>query len=103
MLDAVEQTSILTNRLINDIVNQMAATLEQGRKQIKWYNNEVNEAIFSQPYSRSKIIGDVVGKTSRTTITKYMDELVHAKILTPKKEGTEIYYLNDDLIRILEG
>jgi hypothetical protein len=31
-----------------------------------------------------------------------MDELVEAKILTPKKEGKEVYYLNDDLIRILE-
>jgi hypothetical protein len=31
-----------------------------------------------------------------------MDELVDAKILTPKREGKEIYYLNDDLIRILE-
>jgi len=49
------------------------------------------------------VVGDVVGKTSRTTLTKYMDELVHAKVLTPKKKGTEIYYLNDDLIRILEG
>jgi hypothetical protein len=32
-----------------------------------------------------------------------IDELVANKILTPKKEGREIYYLNDDLIRILEG
>jgi hypothetical protein len=32
-----------------------------------------------------------------------MDELMRAKILTPKKDGTEMYYLNDDLIRILEG
>jgi hypothetical protein len=47
-------------------------------------------------------IGDAVGETSRTTLTKYMDELVQAKILTPKKDGTEVYYLNDDLIRILE-
>jgi hypothetical protein len=31
-----------------------------------------------------------------------MDELEKAKILTPKKEGKEVYYLNDDLIRILE-
>jgi hypothetical protein len=31
-----------------------------------------------------------------------MDELVKTDILTPKKEGKEIFYLNDDLIRILE-
>src|SRR5688572_14788411 len=102
MLDAVENTSLLTNDLINQIVNQMEITLEHGRKHIKWYNKDVNEALFSQPYSRPKLIGDALKKSSRTTITKYMDELVDAKILTPKKEGKEVYYLNDDLIRILE-
>ncbi len=102
MLDAVESTSLLTNDLINQIVKQMEVTLEHGRKHIKWYNKDVNEALFSQPYSRPKIIGEVLKKSSRTTITKYMDELVNAKILTPKKDGKEIYYLNDDLIRILE-
>jgi Fic family protein len=103
MLDAVEKTSVLTNRLINETAKQMEATLEQGRKNIKWYSKEINEALFSQPYSRTKIISDLVGKKSRTTISKYMDELVTAGILSPKREGSEVYYVNDDLIRILEG
>lgn len=102
MLDAVEKTSLLTHDLINDIVAQMNATLAHGKDHIKWYNKEVNEALFSQPYSRPKIIGVVLGKTSRTTVSKYMEELVTARILTPKKEGTEVFYINDDLIRILE-
>ena len=102
MLDAIEKTSTLTNELINQIVDQMAATLDHGKRQIKWYSKEVNEALFRQPYSRPKTVGDAVGRTSRTTLTKYMDELVEARILTTKKEGTEVYYLNDDLIRILE-
>jgi Fic family protein len=103
MLDAVEKTSVHTNGLINEIVKQMEATLEHGRKHIKWYNKEVNEIIFSQPYIRPKTIHEAMEKSSRTTVTKYMDELVANKMLTPKKEGKEIYYLNDDLIRILEG
>ena len=103
MLDAVEKTSALTNDLINQIVKQMDATLEHGKKHIKWYNRDVNEALFSQPYSRPKLIGEALKKSSRTTLTKYMDDLTAAKILTPKKEGKEIYYLNDDLIRILGG
>ncbi|HTE28817.1 MAG TPA: Fic/DOC family N-terminal domain-containing protein [Chryseolinea sp.] len=101
MLDAVESTSMITNDLINQTVKQMEITLEHGRKYIKWYNKDVNEALFSQPYSRPKIIGNVLKKSSRTTLTKYMDQLVKAKILTPKREGKEVYYLNDDLIRIL--
>ncbi|MEA1981145.1 MAG: Fic family protein, partial [candidate division Zixibacteria bacterium] len=66
-------------------------------------NKEVNEAIFSQPYIKPKIIGDILGKTSRTTLTKYFNELVNFNVLRPKKIGLEVYYLNDDLIRILEG
>lgn len=81
----------------------MEATLDHGRKHIKWYSKKINEALFSQPYSRTKTVNDVTGKKSRTTISKYMDELIEAKILSPKKEGKEIYYLNDDLVRILKG
>jgi Fic family protein len=90
-----------TGRILN-LLYLVNTTLEHGRKQIKWYNKDVNEALFSQPYSRPKIIGEVLKKSSRTTLTKYMDELVKTDILTPKKEGKEIFYLNDDLIRILE-
>ena len=103
MLDAVEQTSGLTNTLINEITDQMEATLKHGKTYIKWYNKEVNEALFSQPYIKQKIIGQVLGKSSRTTLTKYMEELVTARIVTPKREGKEVYYLNEDLIRILES
>ena len=81
----------------------MDTTLEYGKSKVKWYNKEVNEAIFSQPYIKTKVIGNVLEKSSRTTLTKYMAELVDAKILTPKKDGAEVYYLNDDLIRILQN
>ncbi len=103
MLEATEKTSILTNRKINEILAQMEATLAHAKGKIKWYSKEVNEAIFSQPYIKPKIIGDVVGKTSRTTLTKYMNELVDHNILSTKKDGVEVFYVNDDLIRILEG
>lgn len=103
MLDAVEKTSELTNRLICEIVDQMIATLKYGKEHIDWYGKEVNEALFSQPYSRIKTIGLSIGKTSRTTINRYIEQLVQAKILTPRKDAKEMYYLNDDLIRILEG
>lgn len=103
ILDAVENTSVLTNNLINDILEQMESTLNYGKSKIRWYTKEVNEAIFNQPYIKPKIIGKVLNKSSRTTHTKLMEELVTAKILTPKKDGAEVYYLNDDLIRILGG
>ena len=103
MLDAVENTSALTNNLINDIIQQMDSNLTYGKSKIRWYTKEVNEAIFSQPYIKPKIIGNVLGRSSRTTLSKLMEDLVAAKILTLKKDGSEVYYLNDDLIRILAG
>ncbi len=103
MLDAIENTSVLTNNLISEIIEQMDSTLTFGKTKIKWYSKEVNEAIFSQPYIKPRIIGKVLGKSSRTTQTKLMEELVSIKILTPKKYGSEVYYMNDDLIRILAG
>ncbi len=101
MLDAVENTSALTNNLINDIMEQMDSTLKYGKSKIKWYTKEVNEAIFSQPYIKPMVIGHVLGRSSRTTLSKRMEELVTARILTPKRDGSGVYYLNDDLIRIL--
>lgn len=103
MLEATEKTSVLTNARINEILSQMASTLEYAKGKIRWYNKEINEAIFSQPYIKPFIIGEILGKTSRTTLTKYMNELVNNRILRPKKDGNEVYYINDDLIRILEG
>lgn len=103
MLEATEKTSILTNNRINEILEQMDATLEYARQRIKWYSKEVNEAVFSQPYIKPPIIGDIVGMSSRTTLTKYMNELVEHKILRPKKDGLEVFYVNDDLMRIVGG
>lgn len=103
MLDAVEKTAELTNQLITSILNQMDATLEHARAQIKWYNKEANETLFSQPYIRPELLGKTLGITSRTTLTKYFNELVDAKILYPAKDGRAVYYINGDLMAILEG
>ena len=103
MLDAVEKTSIITNEKINEILEQMEETFSYAKNKIKWYNKEINEILFSQPYIKPRIIGNTIHKTSRTTLTKYMNELVENKILRPKKIGNEVYYLNDDLLRIIEG
>ncbi len=103
MLDAIEKTAGLTNKLIDEILNQMDSTLDYGKSKLKWYNKELNEAIFSQPYIKQKTIGKIIGKSSRTTLTKYMNELTALKILRQKKDGNEVFYLNDDLIRILES
>jgi len=102
MLDAIENTALLTNNLINEILNQMNETLEYGKSKLKWYNKEINENIFSQPYLKPRVIGALIERSSRTTLSKYMTDLLKLKILSSQKDGKEVYYLNDDLIRILQ-
>jgi Fic family protein len=103
MMKAVQHTASLTNRLIDEIVTQMASTLEYGKKNLKWYTKEANEALFSQPYIKPVILGNILKRTSRTTLTRYMQELTKLGILSPRQDGKEVFYLNNDLIRILEG
>jgi Fic family protein len=103
MLDGVERTAKHTNRIIDETINQMAATLEYAKNELKWYNKEINETLFSQPYIRPKVIGSKLGITSRTTLTKYVSELERLGIVSKVQDGKEVYYVNNDLIRILEG
>jgi len=103
MMQAVQQTAALTNRLIDEIVSQMVSTFEYGKENLKWYTKEVNEALFTQPYIKPVTLGNILKRTSRTTLTKYMGELSKLGILSPKQDGKEVFYLNNDLIRILEG
>jgi len=103
MLEAVQHTSAISNRLIDEIISQMASTLKYGKENLKWYTKEVNETIFNQPYIKPAILGKALKRTSRTTLTGYMHELSKLGILSPIKDGKEIYYINNDLIRILES
>jgi Fic family protein len=103
MMKAVKYTAALTNRVIDEIVSQMASTLEYGKENLKWYSKEVNEALFTQPYTKPIILGNILKRTSRTTLTRYMQDLTKLGILNPIQDGKEVFYLNNDLIRILEG
>lgn len=103
MLQGVEQTAGETNRIIDDIISQMEATFDYAKSELKWYNKEINETLFTQPYIKQETLGKVLGRTSRTTLIKYMSELVNRKILFVKHDGKEVYYMNSDLVRILAG
>lgn len=37
MMEAIEQTSRYTNQIIDEITDQMAATLDYGKKEINWF------------------------------------------------------------------
>jgi len=103
MLTAVEQTAHQTNLIIDEILAQMEATYEFVKQKLKWYSLELNQALFSQPYIKQKLIGEITGTKSRTTLTKYMKELVKLGVLSSNEDGREVFYVNNDLVRILQG
>jgi len=103
MLKGVEQTSKYSNQLIDEIINQMEATLIYGKKELKWYTKEINESIFNQPYIKPAIVGQITKKSSRTTLSKYMNELCALGILSPHQYGKDVFYIKNDLIRILQS
>lgn len=103
MLNAVEWTAGLTNQKIDEILLQMDTTLKYAQQKLKWYSIELNQALFSQPYIKQKLVGEVTGSKSRTTLTKYMQQLVELGILSTREEGREVFYLNNDLLRILQS
>lgn len=103
MLNAVHKTSTETNQKIDAILNQMEATFEYVNPKLKWYSKELNQALFSQPYIKQKNIALVTGVKSRTTLSKYAKELIKLGVLSSKEEGKEVFYVNNDLVRILQG
>lgn len=102
MLTAVEITAKETNQIIDEILDQMNATYLHAKKRLKWYSLELNQLLFSQPYIKPKKIGELLEVRSRTTLTKYMHELTDIGVLSPHQEGKEVFYINNDLIRILK-
>ena len=102
MLTAVEITAKETNQTIDEILDQMNATHLHAKKKLKWYSLELNQLLFSQPYIKPKKIGELLEVRSRTTLTKYMHELTGIGVLSPHQEGKEVFYINNDLVRILK-
>lgn len=103
LLTAVESTALRTNQTIDEILTQMDATYDFIKQKLKWYSFELNQALFSQPYIKQKLVGEITGAKSRTTLTKYMKALVDLGVLSVNTDGREVFYVNNDLVRILEG
>ena len=87
MLDAVGHTASHTNPLIDDILLQMEATQAFCKTELKWYSKDINEVLFSQPYIKPALLGQFLGRSSLTKLSKYMAELEKRQILSQKHDG----------------
>lgn len=100
MFKAIEQTSVFTINRINDIDSLFQRTYLLVGNRLPHIRKEVIEKIFEQPYisPKSLLSGEI---KSLNTAKKYLSQLEGLGILTPKKVGKEIIYINIDLFNLL--
>jgi len=101
MLDAVEQTSLRTHQQITDILALMEAVRERVQREAPAvYSKDLIEQIFRQPYCKIAFL-ERAGMGTRQTCSKYLRELERLGILTGQKIGREVYFINQNLFRLL--
>lgn len=103
MLDAVEQTSYNTIRLVHGIRDLMQCHKRVMRDELpKIYSQDLLNNLFRHPYTKTEfVIKDL--QVSRITAARYLNELVSIGILTKHRLWKENYYLNNSLFNLLIG
>ncbi len=100
MINAVDQTSRETIRLIIRIRELMMNYKHILRDNYKFYSQDLLNNLFRHPYTKIEFIQRDLN-ISRITAAKYLNQLTEDKLLTKKKLGTANYYINDPLFKLL--
>jgi len=100
MLKAIEETSIYTIKKITEIDNLFHRTNELINRELPHIHKETVEKIFEQPYiGPKKLLSHDI--KSLNTAKKYLRQMEELGIMTSKKIGKEIIFLNIDLFNLL--
>ena len=102
MLDAVEQTALLTRDKILAIRALLMETLEVTREKLpsRVYSKDLIELLFHQPYTKGQFLVDA-GIAKRQAAADYLKELEGIGVLKVHRVGRENLYLNTKLYEIL--
>jgi len=102
MLKAIEYTSMITFRKINEIVAAKDSILEFIRKDARKVRNpeDLVNALFTQPFTKVKHLVDS-GIYAENTARDYLNRLCDIHVLEKKEIEGRHYYLNLELYRIL--
>lgn len=102
ILEAVEQTSLETIDLINNISDLMLKTQEKIANSLpKIYSKDLVEILFMHPYTKIEFLIDKLN-LHRDTASKYLKELEKIEILKPIKIGRSKYFINLELFDMLK-
>jgi len=102
MLDAVEQTALLTRDKILAIRALLMKTLELTKEKLpsRVYSKDLIELLFHQPYTKGQFLVDA-GIAKRQAAADYLKELEGIGVLKVHRMGRENLYLNTKLYEIL--
>ena len=101
MLDAVEQTSLETIELINNISDLMIKTQDKILQDLpKIYSKDLVEILFMHPYTKIDFLVDRLNIT-RKTASKYLNELEYIGILKNIQIKNSKFFINIELFNLL--
>ena len=103
MLDMIEETSKKGLERLNKITSAMDKTANEIKTKLpKVYSKDLVEILFRLPYTkRQHLINENIGNPK--TVGNYLQTLEEHGFLTSVKVGKEKLYLNEQLLKILEG
>ena len=101
MLDGVEQTSLGTIELVQDIHTLMAKTQHQIQEQLpKIYSKDLVEVLFMHPYTKIDFLVKWLGVT-RQTASKYLNALEELGILENIQIQNSKFFVHNELFERL--
>ena len=101
MLDGIEQTSLETIDLINNIYTLMHKTKTEIREKLpKIYSKDLVEILFMHPYTKIDFLVAGLG-IARQTASIYLNELETHGIMEGIKIGRSKYFVNKELFDML--
>ncbi len=102
MLDGVEQTSLETIELVENIYSLMQKTTEEVKEKLpKIYSKDLIEILFMHPYTKIDFLIENLS-LHRDTASKYLRELETIEILKSIKIGRSKFFINIKLFNILK-
>ena len=103
ILNAIEKTAIDTIEIIKNIKIIMISHKQIIRSKLpKIYSQDLLNNIFKHPYTKIDFIVSDLNCT-RKTAAKYLDELVKIWILEKHKIWRDVFFINNDLFKLLEN
>ena len=94
----------VTARHTRGLVQRIGVLLQQHKQRIRrdyrFYSQDLINNIFRHPYTKVAFLEHDL-KVSRATATRYLDTLAKDGILSKQRLGRENYYINHELLALL--